>query len=201
MIDTIIFDFAGVVTKENFRPVLIRKCKEKFGLDEAEFRQHFSDAETSFLLGEMSLKDFWQIACKGYEVPFEQFAEVFVSAYEINPDMVSLIEKLKKNYHVVMLSDNFDRLSENIKNNPILKPLFERFFLSNEMHLAKKTPGCFEHVLKELGKKPDECVFTDDKKENIEPALMLGIHSLHFTGLEKFKSDLVALGVIIVGNS
>lgn len=197
MINTIIFDFADVVTKENFLPVLIRECKEKFGLNEAKFKQHFLDIETSFMVGEMSCKDFWQIACKGYEVSFEQFAEVFENAYEIDPDMIKLIEKLKKNYRVVMLSDNFDRLSENVKNNPTLKGLFERTFFSNEMHLTKKTPGCFEYVLKQLGKKPDECVFTDDKIENVQPALALGIHGIHFVGFEKLKSDLGTLGVLV----
>lgn len=34
MVDTLIFDFAGVVTKENFTPALLRACKEKLGLDE-----------------------------------------------------------------------------------------------------------------------------------------------------------------------
>lgn len=195
MINTIIFDFAGVVTKENFLPVLIRECKEKFGLDEGEFKQHFLGVEEPFMLGDMTCRDFWQIVCKNHDVSFEQFAEVFANAYVINPEMVSLIRDLKKRYHIVMLSDNFDRLAESVKSNAMLDGLFERVFLSNEIHLAKKTPGCFEYVLAQLGKEPGECVFTDDKEANIQPALALGMHGLHFVGIEKFKADLESLGV------
>ena len=173
----------------------MRACKEEFGLDEAEFKKQFLEIETPFMLGKLSCRDFWQIVCKDTEVPFERFAEVFASAYEVNPDMVELIQKLKKQHQVVMLSDNFDRLAESIKTNPTLEGLFEHIFLSNEMGMAKKTPGCFEHVLNQLGKKPEECVFTDDKEENVQPALALGIHGIHFLSVEQFTSDLKALGV------
>lgn len=195
MINTIIFDFAGVVTKVNFLPTVMKACKEEFGLDEAEFKRQFLEIEAPFALGKLSCKDFWQIVCKDTDVPFEGFAEVFASAYEINPDIVALIQKLKKQYQIVMLSDNFDCLAESVKTNPALEGLFERIFLSNEMHLMKKTPGCFEHVLNQLGKKPDECVFTDDKAENVQPAVALGMHGIHFLSVEQFISDLKALGV------
>lgn len=197
MINTIIFDFAGVVTKENYLPVLIKACKEKFGLDEVEFKRRFLDIETPFMLGEISCMDFWEIVCEGKEVPFEEFANVFENAYEINPDMIALIRNLKKHYHVVMLSDNFDRLAENIKSNAALEGLFEHLFFSNEIHFIKKTVSCFEYVLKQLGKEPNECIFTDDKNENVQRAVTLGIHGIYFVDVEKFRSDLHTFGVKI----
>lgn len=197
MINTIIFDFAGVVTKTNFLPVLIKECEEKLGLDGKEFKRLFIENEEPFMLGQMSCKDFWQIACQGYDIPYEKFAAVFSNAYEINPAMVDLLKKLKEKYLVVMLSDNFDGLAQSIHNNAALAGLFKHIFLSNEIRLAKKTPGCFEHVLKELGKTPDECLFTDDKEENLKPAMALGINTIHFTDVDNFKTELRQKGIQI----
>lgn len=195
MINTIIFDFAGVVSKTNFLPVLIKDCEEKMGMDGKEFRKIFFEQEEAFTIGKMSCKDFWQVACKGYDIPFEKFNEVFSNAYEINPEMVELLKRLKDNYSVVMLSDNFDGLAQSIYANPALSGLFERIFLSNEIGMSKKMPGCFEYVLKELGKAADECLFTDDKEENLKPAMALGMNVVHFTGAEDFKNALQQKGV------
>ena len=197
MINTIIFDFAGVITRTNFLPALIKECEEKFGMDGAEFKKLFIANEEPFMIGQMSCKDFWQITCKGYNVPYEKFADVFSNAYEINPEMVELLKKLNEKYFVAMLSDNFDGLAQSVRNNTVLVGLFKRIFLSNEIHLAKKTPGCFEYVLRELGKAPSECIFTDDKEENLKPAIALGINTIHFTGAGNFRIELQQKGVQI----
>src|SRR3989344_4217012 len=99
----------------------MRECKEKFGLDEAEFKKHFMDIEEPFMLGDMSCKEFWHIVCDEDKISFEQFADVFANAYEINQDMINLIRSLKEKYLIVMLSDSFDCLAESVKSNPMLE--------------------------------------------------------------------------------
>ncbi len=195
MIDTVIFDFAGVITKTNFISSLIKECEDKFGMDADNFKKAFLENEPAFTVGEMNLEEFWRAACKGYDVPFEDFRAVFSNAYEINPEMVELLKKLKTDYAVVMLSDSFEGLAESVRANPNLAGLFERIFLSNEIRMAKLTPGCFEYVLKVLGKAPEECIFIDDKEKNLVPAADLGIGVIRFTGVENLKDELRKKGV------
>ncbi len=60
--------------------------------------------------------------------------------------------------------------------------LFERIFLSFEMHAAKPSPGIFERMLAEAGITAGETLFIDDAAVNREAAAALGIVSGPQTG-------------------
>lgn len=198
MIDTLIFDFAGVVTKENFTPALLRACREELGLNEQDVKAGFLEYVHQLLIGKKSVRDLWDRVCKNTDVSYQAFIEVFGNAYEVNEDMVQLIRKLKKKYSIVMLSDNFQILSENIKHNPKFNGLFEQIFFSNEIGLTKTMPGCFEYVLQELHKDPQACLFTDDKEENLLPARAIGITGIRFENSKQFVQELNSIGVNVV---
>lgn len=52
---------------------------------------------------------------------------------------------------------------------------FERLFFSCRLGLVKPDPAIYELVLTELGARPADVVFVDDRVENIESAALLGI--------------------------
>lgn len=60
---------------------------------------------------------------------------------------------------------------------------------SCRVHLIKPEKGIYEDCLKGLNVKPEEAVFFDDILENIEAAKALGINAIHWTGLEKAKTE------------
>ncbi|HCP23855.1 MAG TPA: HAD family phosphatase, partial [Dehalococcoidia bacterium] len=53
----------------------------------------------------------------------------------------------------------------------------------------KPDPAFFQRILGGLGAPPEECVFIDDRPENVESARTLGIDALHFQSLEKLETD------------
>ncbi len=63
--------------------------------------------------------------------------------------------------------------------------------------MVKPDMEIYEYVLKELNAKSEECVFIDDKAENIEAAEKLGIHGIVFENKEQLKQDLEELGVTV----
>jgi putative hydrolase of the HAD superfamily len=79
--------------------------------------------------------------------------------------------------------------------------LFEKTFLSFEMHMAKPSPGIFERMLAEAEIKAEETLFIDDAPVNREAAAAVGIiagqqteeytwmgsHGLHFDGFEPYN--------------
>lgn len=195
MIKTIIFDFAGVVTKEGFRKGLIKQLKLKYTFDEIVFNQRFLEYEDPYMSGKTDSRYFWKMLCQDFGIPYKDFAYGFTHCYEFNPDMVKLIKTLKGRYKVIMLSDNFDILSDAMKSDPVVQELFEKVFYSNEIGMIKKDPRAFELVLKNLNLKADECLFIDDKEHNLEPAKILGFNTIHFTDVGTLKQALVTLGI------
>lgn len=195
MINTIILDFAGVMTKEDFLPVLARECGRRLGLDPKRLKRDFIRNEAALELGKLSLEDFWEIAGKDYGIAFEDFANVFINSYDISQSVVNVMRQLSGRYRVVMLSDNFDVLSDAVRNDPAIVGIFERMLFSNETHMVKKTLACFQYALRELGARAEECVFVDDKRENILNALTTGMHAIRFRDAEKMKRNLEKHGV------
>ena len=55
------------------------------------------------------------------------------------------------------------------------------------MGLLKPDPDYFQHILGELQIDPVECIFIDDRFENVLSARSLGINGLVFESVEKLK--------------
>jgi putative hydrolase of the HAD superfamily len=67
---------------------------------------------------------------------------------------------------------------------------FERFFLSYEMRILKPDQRFYKHMLKTLAIPAGECVFIDDRVENVESARSVGIMSLRFVSVDRLERDL-----------
>ena len=48
-----------------------------------------------------------------------------------------------------------------------------------------------------MRKKPEECAFIDDQKENVTAAKKLGMHGIHYRNFTQFKKELSILGITI----
>lgn len=61
--------------------------------------------------------------------------------------------------------------------------------------LIKPEPEIYRTLLKRYGLQPEECVFIDDRKDNVETAVSLGIHGIVFRDFRDAASQLEALGI------
>ncbi len=58
--------------------------------------------------------------------------------------------------------------------------------------MAKPDPAIYRHTLQQLGTRPEETLFLDDKIENIDAARTLGIRAIQFSTVDQLRADLVA---------
>ena len=71
-----------------------------------------------------------------------------------------------------------------------MEDYFEKMFLSYEMKLAKPDEEIFRKVLSDTGVSPDETLFVDDSKANLEAAEKLGIKTVLITQQHNLTEDL-----------
>ena len=69
-------------------------------------------------------------------------------------------------------------------------PLVDGAVISYEIKIVKPEPGIYEALLTKYGLQAKECVFLDDKAENIEAAKALGFHGIV---VEQAKQELKML--------
>jgi putative hydrolase of the HAD superfamily len=113
-----------------------------------------------------------------------------------NPAMVAWQLELKeRGFLTAILSNMGDNVLENMQREFAWLSRFDVLVWSYQLLMAKPEPAIYLHVLKELGTKPEETLFLDDKLINIEAAQALGIRAIQFSTIEKLRTDLVAAGL------
>ena len=59
-----------------------------------------------------------------------------------------------------------------------------------QVKLNKPEPEIYQTLLERYQLKPEECVFLDDSRDNVNAARNMGIHAIHFMGIEDAKKKL-----------
>lgn len=93
------------------------------------------------------------------------------------PETLQLMDKLRqKNIGICLLSNALPNLSDTAKNLTDEKNIFTSY----ELGLLKPDIKIYQVILQKLNTKPQEVIFIDDKKANIEAAKSIGIHGIVF---------------------
>ena len=106
-------------------------------------------------------------------------------------DSILILDYLKKNnYKCYVLSnwsaETFKGMTEDY---PFLKK-FDGLLISGEDKLIKPDPAIYQLAIKRFNLDPKECVFIDDKLENIEAAKELKFHIIHLTNPKNIEFEI-----------
>jgi 2-haloacid dehalogenase len=121
------------------------------------------------------------------------WAEMVPHAYD---DSVAILTALIDAGRDVTLLTNFaaDTFVEARRLFPFLD-LPRGVTVSGQIGLIKPERAIYERHAREFGLEPRHTLFIDDSAANVEGARAAGWQALHFTGAERLRADLAALGV------
>lgn len=72
---------------------------------------------------------------------------------------------------------------------------FDVLVWSYQLRVAKPAPAIYRYALEQLGTRPEETLFVDDKQENIDTANAIGMKGIIFSTIEKLRVDLQESGL------
>ena len=147
-----------------------------------------SDSAKRASVGEISVNDHWQAVQAALNVPQPEMGGVqaqFWQGDQVDYDLVDYIRSLRRRYKVAMLSNAWDDLRTVLMEKWKIGDAFDEIVISAEVGLAKPDARIYQLVLDRLGVAPEEAVFVDDFKRNIEAAQALGLHTVHFRSAEQ----------------
>lgn len=119
---------------------------------------------------------------------------------EFRTPRVKMVQKLNKKYNLYLLSNtNVYHVSyfENEFKNRFhfsIKKLFKKVYYSNKIGYRKPDPKAFEYVLNDAGLNANETVLVDDRADNCETAVKLGMQAIKVpkqSGLEAVINQLL----------
>ena len=106
-----------------------------------------------------------------------------------------IMDLKSKGYKVLVLSNLSNKtLSECEKDMKFLNYI-DGGILSFRDGVVKPEPEIYRLLIERYFLNPEECVFIDDRRENIEGARKFGMHGIVFTTREEELKELEALGV------
>ena len=104
---------------------------------------------------------------------------------------IPMIDKLKaEGYRVLYLSNYSPHTME--ANIDVLNfvPFMDGGIFSCDVKRIKPDPEIFRILIRKYSLDPENCIFIDDNKDNVDTALSLGMHAIHFIDYDSAKSEL-----------
>jgi glucose-1-phosphatase len=133
------------------------------------------------------------------EIPLTvlQFVEGWNSIYgEAYHGIDEILAGLELKYLLVALTNTNDVHTPEWKQRYAKQLIyFSYLFCSHEMGARKPEPRIYEQVLRSVGSAPNECVFFDDRKDNVEAAQGLGIQAFQVATPTQIRACIKALAL------
>lgn len=193
-INNIIFDFGGVILRTEDRRPRTELAKQ-LGMTYEQLERLVYNGSSGVLaqLGKITPEQHWENICIELGRSPEAIPELqsgFWGGDILDTDFLQHIRTLRQDYTISLLSNAFGDLRTYLRDHWKIENDFDHVIISAEEGVMKPAPRIYEIALERSQTEPQESVFTDDMPQNVEAALSLGMHAIHFRNREQAKSDL-----------
>jgi HAD superfamily hydrolase (TIGR01549 family) len=188
MIKLKIFDAGGVLYTGSMKIVdnAVRKFLKKHDIyDFKKSDKIWSKIEKLASIGKISATEAHERWLEGLGLSrdlINEWAEIdkkeIWSKFKRTPRINKLLETLKKDYILVVLSDTLDSKQEKIEKMQILginHKIFDEIYTSHDLGAYKPSKKAFHTILKKFNIKPKEAVFISDACDELKGAKKIGL--------------------------
>jgi len=99
----------------------------------------------------------------------------FQDYFSFNDELLNYFSKLKGKISLYIFTTGSVQEAQ-----ARIKPIFGQILTVREYNISKEDPQAYIFITKKLGIKPEETLFIDDKKENIDAAKEAGLLVIHY---------------------
>ena len=199
-ISTILWDVGGVLLTNAWDRRQREEVLARFGVDEAEFERRHAEVFEPLERDEITADEYLRRTVFYEPRSFGQ-AE-FLDAMKaesvlLRDGAMGVLRQLAASEQYVLATVNNESraMNEYRLAHFRLIDLFDAFFSSCYLGLRKPDRRIYQGALDVLQRDPEDCIFIDDRPENVAAANSLGIHGIRYEGSEKLVDELERLGV------
>ena len=199
MIRTLFWDIGGVVLTNAWDRSQRDAAMAKFQLDPIEFQDRHEMVVSSFERGKISLDEYLDrtVFYRARSFTKDALKMYMYSLSQPLPDTLALARSLAASGKFVMATINNESREMNLYRIETygLREIFSFFVSSCYVGLRKPEKDIYRMALEISQRKPEECVFLDDRSLNLECARHLGMHTIQVQGATQARAELKDLGV------
>jgi putative hydrolase of the HAD superfamily len=196
MIDTVLFDYSGVIAEEGFRAGLLAIARNN-GLDAEAFYHNVCRiiAESGYLTGDSDEASFWARLRREYGLaqPDTELRAEILNRFVLRPGVIGIAACLRRaGMRVGILSDHTNWLDELDRRDGFFAhfaPVLNSFHLS----ASKYRGDLFDVAARRLATVSESILVVDDNVSNITKALHRGFTALLFEDEQSFMRKIQTL--------
>jgi putative hydrolase of the HAD superfamily len=154
---------------------------------------------TDFCIGKMDEKKIISIFLKRKKIDLsiKEYIELFKAGIEPMEGMREILNSLSKRFNLATLINESSKWAGYKLDVPGFRKFFKINIISGDLGMKKPDLNFYRQALTILKAKPEECIFIDDIKENINAAASLGFKTVLFTDSKQLKNDLIPFDIEI----
>ena len=188
------FDIGGVCLSNGWDHISREQSANFFGYDFAESDEKHYKVAAEFEKGNISRDAYLEEVIFYRKRDFSknevvEFMESQSVGHQKSLDALGKICSGGK-YHISALNNESLELNEFRIKKFGLSKYFTNFFSSCYLKVKKPETEIFQTVLRIMQKRGDQCLFIDDRLENIESAVKCGFHTLHLPDVGELEKSL-----------
>ncbi len=177
-IDWVIFDAMGVIYEvaDDVSDLLVPFLRLKNNNKPVRF---IAKEYIRASLGQVTSSEFW--TALGYNEEYPEIEKEFLDNwYTLDPEFIDVAKKLTEKYKFAMLSNDIKDWSNILRKNFEINRFFDINIISGDVGYRKPDIRIYEILLHDLGSSAENCVFIDDKLENLQVASEMGFNTIRF---------------------
>jgi putative hydrolase of the HAD superfamily len=198
-ITTIFCDLGGVLLTDGWGHASRKLAAEKFDLDWEDLRHRHEYVSHAIETAEVSLEQYLDrvIFCRPRSFTREEFKAFMFAQSQPHEDTIAVIKQIagSRKYQMATLNNEILELNQYRIERFGLRQYFPIFFSSCFMRMRKPDEAIYRAALSITQRAPEECLFIDDREENLECPRALGLKTIHFQNLDQFRAELQEKGV------
>jgi glucose-1-phosphatase len=198
-ISVVLFDVGGVLVELSGMETMIGWLRTGITAEELWVKWLQSSAVRQFETGGSDASDFALKLTREFELDIEP--AYFLESFEgwplgLYPGVMEMLARIPNRYRRALLSNSNALHWPRMLNEMGLGAAFEHRFASHLTGKIKPDCAAFEDVVATLECPPQQVLFLDDNRLNIEAAQSIGMHAIRVVGPVEAQRVLIEFGII-----
>jgi putative hydrolase of the HAD superfamily len=200
-VQAVLFDY-GMVLSASPDPVAWARIRAITYLSEDILHREYWAYRHAYDRGDLTAEAYWNKIATGAGIILTpiQITEVIAADVDywstLNPPMLTWAQRLQQaGIRTGILSNMPDAMSIGLLKKYEWLDAFSHLTWSHALNLAKPEPAIYLHAAQGLHTPPENILFIDDKPENIDAALAIGMQAIQYTTHQAFEREMYSRGL------
>ncbi len=198
-VSLLLWDVGGVLLSNGWDHAGRTAAAERFGLDPADLERRHEAVAEAFETGALTLPEYLATTIFYTPRPFtpDQVRTFIWGLSRPNEPAIETARRLRADvrFTQVALNNESRELNEYRIHTFRLRTVFHAFLSSCYTGRRKPDPSAYRYALQVTQRAPDEALFLDDRRENVDAAAQLGLRTLWVRDPARVGEELARAGV------